>query len=272
MTATSDGAVLLANVHVGGVPRSTDGGVTWHPTIAIDSDVHEVRAHPNRPCVVMAAAAIGLCTSRDGGATWNVEQEGLHASYCSAVAFAGDDVLLSASVDHFAAKGAIYRRRVDGDGPLVPSPAGCPHGSTASPTPIASPRTVRQPCSLIGRATSIHRGIPAAAGRARPTASPRRAASSSSESRAEGLERSAMALDGSNIAEFAYKRDARFFLATRRGNHTSGIFFWNLRVRAASVVSHFSSRSMPFLKTSTSGGGTTDQSMVCFPQSGRRPS
>ena len=38
-----------------------------------------------------------------------------------------------------------------------------------------------------------------------------------------------------------------------------GIFFWNLRVRAAS---HFSSRSMPFLKTSTSGGGTTDQSMV----------
>jgi hypothetical protein len=51
-----------------------------------------------------------------------------------------------------------------------------------------------------------------------------------------------------------------------------GIFFWNLRVRAASVVSHFSSRSMPFLKTSTSGAGTTDQSVVCFPQSGRRPS
>ena len=32
-----------------------------------------------------------------------------------------------------------------------------------------------------------------------------------------------------------------------------GIFVWNLRVRAVRVVSHFSSRAMPFLKTSTSG-------------------
>lgn len=32
-----------------------------------------------------------------------------------------------------------------------------------------------------------------------------------------------------------------------------GIFVWNLRVRAVRVVSHFSSRAMPFLKISTSG-------------------
>jgi len=126
MAASPNGAVLLANVHVGGVPRSTDGGATWHPTIDIDSDVHEVRVHPNRPDVVMAAAAIGLCVSRDGGATWTVEREGLHASYCSAVAFAGDDVLVSASTDHFAAQGAIYRRRVEGDGPLVAVAGGLP--------------------------------------------------------------------------------------------------------------------------------------------------
>jgi hypothetical protein len=126
ITATAGGAVLLANVHVGGVPRSTDGGVSWHPTIAIESDVHEVRAHPNRPGVVMAAAAIGLCTSHDGGVTWNVEQDGLHASYCSAVAFAGNDVLVSASVDHFAAQGAIYRRRIDGESALVAVVGGLP--------------------------------------------------------------------------------------------------------------------------------------------------
>jgi photosystem II stability/assembly factor-like uncharacterized protein len=126
ITATADGAVLLANVHVGGIPRSTDGGATWHPTIDVDSDVHEVRAHRNRPDIVMAAAATGLCTSRDSGLTWEVEQEGLHASYCSAVAFAGDDVLVSASVDHFAARGAIYRRRVDGRGPLVAIAGGLP--------------------------------------------------------------------------------------------------------------------------------------------------
>ena len=126
ITATADGAVLLANVHVGGVPRSTDGGATWQPTIDVNSDVHEVRAHPNRPGVVMAAAAIGLCASGDGGVTWDVEQEGLHASYCSAVAFAGDDVFVSASIDHFAAQGAIYRRRVDGHDSLVPVGDGLP--------------------------------------------------------------------------------------------------------------------------------------------------
>ncbi|HIC54115.1 MAG TPA: hypothetical protein EYO97_09810 [Gemmatimonadetes bacterium] len=44
MTATSDGGVLLANVHVGGISRSTDGSETWQPTIDVESDVHEVRA------------------------------------------------------------------------------------------------------------------------------------------------------------------------------------------------------------------------------------
>ena len=47
MAATCDGAVLLANVHVGGVLRSTDSGLTWRPAIDIDCDVHQVCAHPN---------------------------------------------------------------------------------------------------------------------------------------------------------------------------------------------------------------------------------
>ena len=126
MTSTSDGVALLANVHVGGIPRSTDGGVTWQPTIDVGSDVHEVCAHPTYPGIVIAAAAIGLCISRDGGATWTVEQNGLHASYCSAVAFSGNDILVSASADHFATQGAIYRRPIDGHGPLVPVGGGLP--------------------------------------------------------------------------------------------------------------------------------------------------
>jgi hypothetical protein len=120
MTAASDGAVLLANVHVGGIPRSIDGGATWQPTIHIDSDVHEVCAHPVRPDIVIAAAAIGLCISRDGGATWTIQQEGLHASYCSAVAFSDKNILVSASTDHFATEGAVYRRPIDGNDPLEP--------------------------------------------------------------------------------------------------------------------------------------------------------
>ena len=120
MTATSDGAVLLANVHVGGIPRSTDGGRTWQATIDIDSDIHEVCAHPVHPGIVIAAAAVGLCISRDGGATWTVEQQGLHASYCSAVAFSEDDILVAASTDHFASHGAVYQRPIDGKEPLEP--------------------------------------------------------------------------------------------------------------------------------------------------------
>jgi hypothetical protein len=120
MNATSDGSALLANVHVGGIPRSTDGGMTWQSTIDVDSDVHEVCAHPSDPRTVIAAAAIGLCISRDGGATWTVEQTGLHALHCTAVAFSENDILVSAATDHFAAQGAVYRRPIEGTGPLQP--------------------------------------------------------------------------------------------------------------------------------------------------------
>jgi hypothetical protein len=118
MAATCDGGVLLANVHVGGIPRSTDGGLTWQPTIDIDTDVHQVCAHPTRPELVMAAAAAGLCISRDAGATWSIERRGLHAPHCSAVAFGRNDVFVSASTDPFAAQGAVYRRPTDGNDPL----------------------------------------------------------------------------------------------------------------------------------------------------------
>jgi hypothetical protein len=119
VAANSNGSVLFANVHVGGIPRSIDGGRTWQPTIDINSDVHEVRAHPANPDLVVAASALGLCISRDAGATWTIERDGLHASYCSAVAFSGDDILVSASTDHFAAQGRIYRRPIRPDGKIV---------------------------------------------------------------------------------------------------------------------------------------------------------
>jgi hypothetical protein len=126
VAANSDGSVLFANVHVGGIPRSLDGGRSWQPTIDINSDVHEVRAHPADPEMVVAAAAVGLCISWDSGATWTIEREGLHAPHCSAVAFAGDDILVSASIDPFAAEGRVYRRRLKPDGPLMAVEGGMP--------------------------------------------------------------------------------------------------------------------------------------------------
>src|SRR5688572_4540753 len=64
MSTSADG-VIYANVHVGGIPRSTDGGATWEPTIDVDADVHQVVAHPERPGVVVAAAAVGFAISLD---------------------------------------------------------------------------------------------------------------------------------------------------------------------------------------------------------------
>jgi len=126
VAANSNGSILFANVHVGGIPRSMDGGRTWQPTIDINSDVHEVRAHQANPDIVVAAAAVGLCISRDSGATWIIEREGLHAPHCSAVAFSGDDIIFSASTDPFAAEGRIYRRPVKPDGDIVAVEDGLP--------------------------------------------------------------------------------------------------------------------------------------------------
>jgi hypothetical protein len=103
-----------------------DDGRTWQPTIDINSDVHEVRAHPESPDIVVAAAAVGLCISRDSGTTWIIERGGLNAPYCSAVAFSGDDIILSASTDHFAAEGRIYRRQIKPDGALEAVEGGIP--------------------------------------------------------------------------------------------------------------------------------------------------
>ena len=87
----TDAPALLANVHVGGILRSADGGASWQPTIEVDADVHEVRAHPTMPGVVMAAAAVGVCVSRDGGRHFAVVDDGLHATYARAIAFVADE-------------------------------------------------------------------------------------------------------------------------------------------------------------------------------------
>lgn len=109
MDASPDGGQVFVNVHVGGIPYSTDGGATWRPSIDVMTDVHQVRVHPERPNIVAAAAAVGLCMSYDGGAHWQTITEGLHESYCSALTFVGNDVLVAAAEHHFSPRGAVYR-------------------------------------------------------------------------------------------------------------------------------------------------------------------
>jgi hypothetical protein len=125
MTATSDARVLLVNVHVGGIPRSVDGGRTWAPTIAVDDDVHQVLAHPTRPEIVVAAASVGLCRSSDAGATWSSTTEGMALSYARGVALVGDTVLVTVSDGPRASRAAVYQASVDG-GPLTRVEGGLP--------------------------------------------------------------------------------------------------------------------------------------------------
>jgi hypothetical protein len=109
---------LYANVHVGGIPRSDDGGASWRPTIDIDVDVHEVRSPPDRPGLVLAATGRGgLATSHDSGDRWVLAGEGLTGGYARAVALAGDVVLLTAADGPGGGHAAVYRRPLDaGDG------------------------------------------------------------------------------------------------------------------------------------------------------------
>ncbi|MFY9587505.1 MAG: hypothetical protein WAT66_08635 [Actinomycetota bacterium] len=108
-----DGAAY-ANVHVGGILRSDDGE-TWRATsMDINADVHQVLAHPETPGLVFAATAVGLATSTDGGETWDFSEDGMHASYCRAVAIAGDTLLVSASKSHTGRQSGLYRRPLMG--------------------------------------------------------------------------------------------------------------------------------------------------------------
>jgi hypothetical protein len=109
LTATADGAAILAAVHVGGIPRSEDTGETWIPTVPIMLDIHEVRSHPSFPNVVAAAAAVGLCISHDGGRNWNVLSEGLDLTDSLAVAVLDSEVLFSIQDGPFAKQSQLWR-------------------------------------------------------------------------------------------------------------------------------------------------------------------
>jgi hypothetical protein len=117
---------IFVNVHVGGILRSRDGGESWEQTIDIDTDIHQVHAHPAQPDAVVAACARGFVRSRDGGNDWEITADGLHASYSRAVGITGEWVLVSASTGPRGGRAALYRRLLDGDEPFERCAQGLP--------------------------------------------------------------------------------------------------------------------------------------------------
>lgn len=108
---SEDGEAVYVNVHVGGIVRSRDQGRSWVPTIDVDADVHRVWAGDPG---VFAACALGLAISTDGGDTWEIESDGLHATYSRGVTVCGDTVLISASDGPRGGRAALYRRALTG--------------------------------------------------------------------------------------------------------------------------------------------------------------
>lgn len=113
LAADVDGTIYL-NVHVGGILRFRSAEPIWLVTMDINADVHEVIAHPELEGTALAATARGLAITRDGAADWTFHTEGLHATYCRAVAATGELVFVSASRSNRGEQAAIYRTDLTG--------------------------------------------------------------------------------------------------------------------------------------------------------------
>lgn len=96
---------LYVNVHVGGIVRYDNTGPV--PTVDISADVHQVSTHPDQQGAVFAATARGLAVSHNGH-DFDFRTDGLHATYCRAVAVMDDRVLVSASTGPRTGRARLY--------------------------------------------------------------------------------------------------------------------------------------------------------------------
>lgn len=86
LAATPDGWVY-ADIHVGSIMRSPDGGESWQPvTATLHEDVHQVATCPARPDRVYANTADGVYVSDDRGGSWQHRASDLGDRYGRAVA------------------------------------------------------------------------------------------------------------------------------------------------------------------------------------------
>ena len=86
--AGADGWVY-ADIHVGSIMRSGDGGQTWEPvTPSLHEDVHQVNACPAAPERVYANTAAGPFVSDDRGMSWAHRAADLGDRYGRAIAAA----------------------------------------------------------------------------------------------------------------------------------------------------------------------------------------
>lgn len=115
---------IYVGIELGGVMRTTDGGVSWDdrkPNSYHDS--HAVLTHRHAPGRVYEAAGGGVAFSDDGGETWQTADEGMDRHYVWGLAVDDADPDLwyvsasfsarDAHVTNGQAKGRVFRKRGD---------------------------------------------------------------------------------------------------------------------------------------------------------------
>lgn len=92
---------FYANIHVGGIIKTSDGGHTWEQiNNGLELDVHQVATNISAPNRVYAATANGFYLSENQGNTWIKRNCGLHNLYTRGIAIHAnnpDIILLSGS-------------------------------------------------------------------------------------------------------------------------------------------------------------------------------
>ena len=141
----------------------------WDEVVSVDADTHQVVADVDQG-VAVAAAAIGFGRSLDGGATWDWTADGLHASYCRAVAIAGDTALFIGVTGPTTTRArciaAPARRRAVRQVPTPDCRGRSPSISTRSNSPLQATRS----CSVLRKAASTGHPTPACRGSSLRTA------------------------------------------------------------------------------------------------------
>jgi photosystem II stability/assembly factor-like uncharacterized protein len=116
-----DAGLLLVGIELGGLMRSSNGGLSWQDhRPGAQPDVHSLAWHPHGLGRAYEAGGGGAAFSTDAGESWQPADESLDRPYTWSVAVDPDDPdcwFLSASTGPFAAHGRgdpqarIYRRR-----------------------------------------------------------------------------------------------------------------------------------------------------------------
>ncbi|WCB92095.1 hypothetical protein DSM104299_00780 [Baekduia alba] len=73
---------LLVGIELGGIFRSGDGGENWELCPDADPDAHTLLTHPGAPGRVYESGGMFYAETRDGGATWRRDLEGIPEEIC----------------------------------------------------------------------------------------------------------------------------------------------------------------------------------------------